>query len=121
MANESLSTEARMLKLIQKLHANTVNGKVKWERTTSSNVFQASFSNYALRISVKQESSEAPDYYLYIKDEQGITVESTSDTDIEQAIPGSGAYKLMGALHEMARRQALGVDKALDSLLEELE
>ena len=111
-----------MLKLMQRLYAKTAAGQVQWERTANEDVFQSSFPSYVVRVSVEPSSNpEAPDYFLTIRDEHGRVIESTSDVAILQAIPESKAFTLMKELHDMARRQALGVDKALDSLLSELE
>jgi hypothetical protein len=123
MTNEALTTEQRMLKLLQRLHAKTAEGQVQWELTASENVFQSPFSNYVVRIVLKPSpnSGESPDYFLNIKGADGKIVESASDVAIEEAISGSKAFALMKQLHDMARRQVLGVDEALDSLLSELE
>lgn len=121
MANEALSTEARMFALITRLHANTAQGKIQWERTSAQEVYQASFPNYAVRVSRKQGDPDVgPDYFVSVRDEQGSVIESVGDVEVDQAVPNSRAYQLMSELHAMARRRALGVDKALDSLLNEL-
>jgi len=122
MTNEGLSTEARMLKLVRLLHAKTQAGELQWERTAYLNNFQSSFPSYVVRVSMKQGEADAgPDYYVAIRDQEGTLIERAGDADIERAVPNSRAFVLMGELYSMARRQALGVNQALDSLLSELE
>jgi hypothetical protein len=123
MTNEPSSTEQRMLKLLRRLHAKTAQGQVQWEGTAKEGMFQSSFPNYVVRISVDSRGEgSAPDYFLTIRNAAGRVVESTSDVAIDQGMNGPPqAFPLMKELHDMARRQALGVDKALDSLLSELE
>ena len=111
-----------MLKLVQRLHGKTASGQVQWERTANEDVFQSSFPNYVVRVAVGPgPSSGSTEYFLTIRDEGGAVIESTSDRAISQALIAPNAFTLMEELHTMARRQALGVDKALDSLLSELE
>jgi hypothetical protein len=121
MTTELFSTEQKMLKLVQRLHAKTAAGQVPWEQTATEDVFQASFPNYVVRIFRKPGSSAEPDYLLTIRDAVGKLIESTSDVAINEAISDAKAFTLMKELHDMARRQVFGVDKALDSLLSELE
>lgn len=122
MTTDDLSTEARMWKLIQRLHAKTMAGELQWEKTVSKNSFQTAFPNYVVRVSVTYaEDDSAPDYHIAVRDGAGTTIESVSDRDINSALPDSRAYPLMGELFTKAKRQALGVNQALESLLNELE
>jgi hypothetical protein len=120
MNTDNVTTEAKLLKLIQRLHAKTKAGEIEWERTTSEDTFQLSFTSYIVRLSFRGTGSGNLDYYLTIRNESGVTVEQTNDVEIEKEVPGAGAYTWMSELHSMARRQALGVEKALDSLFDEL-
>jgi hypothetical protein len=121
MTAEEMTTEGRMLKLVQRLHAKTKAGEIQWERTSSRDTFQSAFPNYVVRVFVRTEPEESPDYYVAIRDQAGTLIEQASDEAIDMAVPNAKAYDLMTDLYTMARRQALGVDKALDSLLGELE
>lgn len=121
MTNQSGRVEEKMLNLVLKLHAKTKEGQIKWERTASSNIFQYAFPSYVVRISVKQGDADAPDYYITVKDSDGTTIESASDVSIGRAFPNAKVFATMEELFTLARREALGVDQALDSLLSELE
>jgi hypothetical protein len=122
MTTEELSTEARMLKLVQRLHAKTAAGELQWDKTVSKNSFQTAFPSYVVRVSVNYtEDDEAPDYHVAVRDGAGTTIESVSDRDIHNVLPDSKAYSLMNELFTMARRKALGVNQAIESLLNELD
>lgn len=52
---------------------------------------------------------------------QNTVIEEATNNDLEfDDISVPNSYKLMSELHAAARRQALGVDQALDTLLESL-
>jgi len=65
-------------------------------------------------------SPRSNDFVISIINEYGSVVETSDDVALAQAFPSSGVYAKMQELHELARREALGVDAALDSLLGEL-
>ena len=117
-----MSTEEKILKLVEGLLAKTKSGDVVWERTSSPDVFQAAFPSYTVRVSTRRSENqlEALDYVVSILDEAGTTIERASDVDLTKALGGVSAYQLMQELYALARRQALGVDGALDTLLSEL-
>ena len=50
----------------------------------------------------------------------GTTLESSDDAQLAAAFPERSVYQTMRELYDMARRVALGVNEALDSLLGEL-
>jgi hypothetical protein len=117
-----MRTEEKLLKLFQRLHAKTKAGEIKWEQTSRSDVFQTAFPNYVVKLSARpSDSGEAFDYFVSIVNENGVVLETASDIDISKAFPAVEAYKTMRELYDMARREALGVNAALDSLLGELE
>jgi len=90
------------------------------EQTGRSDVFQTALPSYVLRLATAQGRG-GEDYIVSIVDAFGTVLESASDVDVKKAFPAVQAYALMKELYEMARRSALGVDAALDSLLAELE
>ena len=56
-----------------------------------------------------------------ILNESGNVIECATDVDISKAFPQAKALQLTEELYTTARRQALGVDGALDSLLADIE
>jgi hypothetical protein len=118
-----MTTVEKILKIIQRLDAKTQAGKIQWEKTGRSNVFQTAFPNYIVKLASTRDRDdpENEDIIVSIVDESGVVLESASDVDIKQAFPAIEAYKIMKGLYDTARREALGVEAALDSLLGELE
>ncbi len=114
-------TDDRMNELIKRLHEQTISGRVVWEKTADKAIFQASFPTYAIRISSKYGLDDAI-YEVSIYDKDGDVVESV-DTDDRWAdsndLPLETRH-MVANLYARARRMALDVDKALDTLLETL-
>lgn len=117
----STGIEEKLLRLVQKLHAKTLGGGVVWERTSSHNAFQTAFPTFVVRLYEQwEDGAEQPDYGISIRDESGVTIENATDVELTKAIPDCNAFSTMRDLYTAARRQALNVDSALDSLLTEL-
>lgn len=106
--------------IITKVYERTNANLVEWEATEQQNKFQVSFANYSLRISVKENSLDPDDndYIIYVINSYGEIVEEVSDEDLRQLLPD--AFMKMKSIYELARRKAMGVDYALDSILDEL-
>jgi hypothetical protein len=113
----------KIARLISKLSERTEEGKLNWEQTESQGIFQASFPGYAIRL--RKESSESEynevdfDIVLAIFDSQGELIEEVRDTELGEDM--ERPYFFMSRLYDQARRRAMGVEQALDALLEELD
>jgi hypothetical protein len=114
--------DKRLEELILRLQKKTAEGKISWERTARTGVFQAAFPNYSVQISRRQnrDDPEAVDYLLRVYDEDGQLIEEAVDTDFSDVQERFSAYTVMADTYSAARKIALGVDKAIDSLLKEL-
>jgi hypothetical protein len=109
--------------IIEKIHEQTISGKLEWEQTEKNGVFQVSFPNYSIRMSShpSTESDDTQDYIISIYDSNGLLLESASDLELIEQIPGNGAaYRIMKEIYESAKGYALGVEQALDSIISEL-
>jgi hypothetical protein len=106
--------------LVERLASKTDQREVVWKEAAGSDTFQVSFANYSLTLSVSQNRQGALFYVISILNSEGNTVDSFSDEDIDEGT-GGRYFNVMGELYHKARRQALGVDKALDEILEELK
>jgi hypothetical protein len=109
---------AKQKRLVNLLLTKTQAGEVDWKVSPLNEAFQLSFRNKSVRIR-KAESEVAPDafdYTLEILNFNGQLVEAFSDDDL-----GGDYYNPMRSLHEMARRTALGTEKLLTEILDELE
>ncbi|MDO9328151.1 MAG: hypothetical protein Q7U27_05390 [Pseudomonas sp.] len=96
--------------LVNVLLTQTSKGELNWSQTEKTGNFQASFPRYSVRI-----YPQGNDYILQILNELGDIVEEVSDPELRDVL--QDAYKTMGALHDAARRNAMGVESALDDIL----
>lgn len=111
------------IELLKRLYARTEQGAVNWYKTDQEEVYLAQFPEYDIQILQRwlDENEDTYDTYLSILDKNGVLLESFSDTMISQSESiGSDAFLFMRDLFSMARRIALGVEQALDNLIEYL-
>ncbi|HEX7004970.1 MAG TPA: hypothetical protein VF168_12365 [Trueperaceae bacterium] len=112
--------------LIRHLVEKTGTSAIQWEETESEGEFQASFSSaYSVRIETRESLSaeDTVDYVVSIFNADGKLVEELSDVDVASAYQrayNASAFEGMRAMYEAARRQAMGVDEALDALISDL-
>lgn len=118
-------TTPQHITLIDRLYAKSEKGEIAWAETAQEGMFAVSFPNYTVTIAeVQGENFDERDYQIAISDSTGKLVESFTDADVARGmpdVPRSEFYNRMRQLHEMARRIALGADKALREILEKLE
>ena len=121
-------TYQKLAILACRLHQRTVEGKIDWELTTANGVYQASFVNYSIRISVQpSRATEEDDIRIVVLDDEGFEVESFLDVDFDSASfkeiagPDSNPYKIMRNTYDSARRTALGSEKAINEILADLD
>jgi len=118
-----MTVEERLWQLVLRLKQKTAEGSVSWEATPNKSTFQTSFPKYSVRLAELPGEPEN-DYDIRIYDEGGRLLESASDVAISKSIEtltGQESFKAMKELYTMARRQALGVEEALDELLASLD
>ena len=102
----------KMIRLINRLYQKTYDDEIAWETTSDEDAFQRSFPKYSVMI-LRRGPSAGQFFQLY--DEDGRLIEEISHQDaVGQGIDVTDFF-------DMVRRKALGVDKALDELLEELD
>lgn len=96
--------------LVRALITQTSSGELNWSQTEKTGTFQASFPRYSVRIYPKGN-----DYVLQILNDLGDIVEEVTDPELGDVL--NDAYTKMGELHDAARRNAMGVESALDDIL----
>jgi len=106
----------KMANLVLSLLRQTNNGKLGWDQTEKVDVFQASFPRYSVRIYTEQKSPFQMDYIIQIINDMGEIIEEVADTELNSVM--DDAYRDMKDLFESARRNAMGVEQALDDLLD---
>jgi hypothetical protein len=117
--------DAKYARLITLIADANERGDIKWEKTADDSRFAASFGEYSLQIT--SERSRDPDAFdedivITIIDGNGETVEEMRDIDFRlEDLGGKNPYALMQEVLRTARRQAMGVEKALDFLIDKLK
>ena len=106
--------------LVERLHQSTVKGAVPWEETEEKGVYQAAFPPYSIRISERDDGTPEPDYVLSIYNEEGTLVDEIVPSVVHEYIPSGESYRLFKSMYETARRIAMGLEAALDKILEAL-
>lgn len=104
--------------LIRQLLVLSRAGKISWNRATESGAFQIALDKYTIQILVSTPNSI--DLLVRIFDGSGTVIEEISDAEMAEAT-GCFYFEIMYELHTLARRSALGADKAIDSLLSLLD
>jgi hypothetical protein len=100
--------------LVRRLNAETKRGRIVWERTSQDGAYQAAFPGYTIVLT----ELDAPSMkYMRILNADGDVVEVVSDEEIDEGSRDHAAYKLMTETYKSARRQAMGIDTALDAIL----
>lgn len=118
-------TTDKYYKLFMQLYERTAAGSLSWQETVDKGTYIVSFSSYSVEISqISTEHDFEHDVVIRIRDSNGEFVESIADRDVGANLSGdarSNFYLQCEALYKMARRTALGADKALDSILTDLD
>jgi hypothetical protein len=118
MADDKLVTLAR------RLNTQTRSGKIAWEKTSEEGVYEADFAGYAVQLS--EVADEEPVYFVRIFNDDGVLLEEFSDEDVTEIVnrtaptEPSVMFELMAETYRRARRVAMGVDRAVDSILSAL-
>lgn len=114
----------KTVELITRLHKNTLAGKIPWQRSANKAAFEAAFPRYSLQISEESKRDQL-DYVVTILNDEGLEIDEFSDVDLSgrfpQKAPPGGWFTLMDEIYDAARRQALGADQAIETILSELD
>lgn len=113
--NDRLST------LVRLLDEKTQAGVVFWEKTGEDGIYEAVFDAFNLKIykrlnPVDYKAQE--DIYIGIYDQVGTLLDEVTDLEIESSL--SDAYERMARIYQLARRRALGVDRAIENIIAQL-
>lgn len=114
----------RLIELAVKLNRQTVDGQIEWQLTANEGLFQASFADYSVILSQGETfNPEEMDYFITIFNDQGVLLEKVSDTEISKFKESDepNIYRLMKQTYELSRRQAMGTEKAIDTIINELD
>jgi hypothetical protein len=115
--------DKRYQEIVRGLLDATNQNKVEWKEAARPDSLQVSFPNYTLVLGKRpnqRDRTAAPDYVISIINFSGTTIDSFSDVELDEGA-GDQYFETMAALFDKARRQALGVEQALEEVLKELK
>ncbi len=108
--------------LAERLFSKTKAGELNWQETADENVYQVAFPGYALHIG-EREFEDEPYIFIRLYNADGALMEDFDDGDLRNDVLPAGQasfYGMMLETYNSARRVAMGVERALDKILEEL-
>ena len=104
----------KLLDIADKLLARSKLGAVDWQVSEVEKTYMVTYTHSAFLVSSDELS---PNYYrISAINEDEVEVDSLEFQD-----SNDDAYTLVSTLYGLAKRQAMGVDKVLDTLLQEIE
>ncbi len=100
----------KLIQIAELVYQKTANGEINWEKTPDDNTFQTSFPRYSVLV------QDANDTIVFkICNEEGQVIERLSEGQASNA-----GFANLRDLYVTARRTAMGVDEALDEILQTL-
>ena len=116
--------DEKIVALVKKIDEKSIAGRVDWEKTVSDEEFQASLPSFVIRVRREYHNSPEPDYVISLVDRNGTELESFDDSYVSRILKGiysnENGYIYMERIFKSAKRRALGVDRAIDSIIDEL-
>ncbi|MGM4895937.1 hypothetical protein [Tardiphaga sp. 839_C3_N1_4] len=115
-------------RMVQLLSEKTTAGEMDWKSSPVDDAFQLSFHNYTLllRQAESQQSYGEHDYVITLLNENGDVADAFTDVELSEEFAdgiepaSSKPYPTMRRLFDQARRHALGTDRIIDTILDEL-
>jgi hypothetical protein len=107
---------ARLGELIESLVEKTRAGRLRWKPTASESTFATAFGGEYGLVIAQASLRSGPVYYLFLRDAEDRELFSISSLDTKIPVAAE-----LPVLYELARRQALDVDKKVDELLRKLK
>ena len=109
----------KIARLVTALSLKTENHELAWNETEKEGTYETSFPNYSVRISRNEKldynENLMPIILLELTNQNGEIIEQIDDEDLRNLL--QDPYPLMKNMYDTARRQAMGVEDALDAIL----
>lgn len=114
-SDESTRSEDRLWDLAEKLYERTRSNAIEWQTTNREDAFMYAGSGASVMIRSQDGDGVAP-WQLAIFDDRGVEAEAISTYE-----QGEERRAMLYDLYVLARRNALNINKLVDSLFKELE
>lgn len=106
--------------LVKRLSEKTERGELRWEEGVKEGEYQTNFPTYSVRVYPARDEDGDEGIWMTIIDGRGRRLETVTEFDFRQQTGDMSISSKLSELYEMGRRQALGVDKAIDELLQQV-
>ncbi len=117
--------EKKFLDLLVRLHKKTMERKLEWTASFyDDKAFRTKLGDFAVTIGLRNDPDypDQPDYVVQILGGNDKVLEEFSNVTLRGlSTNDTNAYSLLDETYTNARRAALGVESAVESLLENLE
>ena len=111
-------TDQKISRLVERLLEQTRDGRVRWEKTAERECFLSAFPDYTVLL---RRRDKPPNWLEHNVGPARTVLEiAGADGEVIDNV-GDDAVKQLRPLYELARRQALNADKAVDEILSALE
>lgn len=112
--------DERMFELLSRLLDLTEKGRISWQETSRTGVFQTAFSSYSVQIQEYFDQEVEREFtILELYNQEGKIVDGISTGELSSVHPEVSGN--LYALFKEARRNARGLEDALNSVLGDLE
>lgn len=110
--------------LVEGLYNATMTGRIKWQPVSKSSSYLTSLRSSAIEIADDMNNNGEPVIVVNVYDQLGNIVDSFNDDYLHGYKPHNlsydSYYTVMKNLQEMARRNATGADRIIQSILTEI-
>ena len=111
---------SKVADFVLKIYEKTKSGDITWEKTQHDHVYQTSFPKYSIQICSGHDFENNPYVSLILYNDEGKMIETIHHDDQSLRVIDY-SYECMKETFEIARRQAMGLEKALDDIIVYLE
>jgi hypothetical protein len=109
--------DKKLIVFLSKIYARTKAELLDWEPSEDPNIFAVKFADYTVSIERATETEKAPESFnLTIANSGGLVIQ-----ELSSYLAGKSGFADMKDLFDRARRQAVGLNAALDDLIRELD
>jgi len=117
--------DPKLTQLVNDLYVKSAAGLLNWRQTSEESVFSLSFSSHSMVLTYKAEWDDVRDdtyesITLQIRDESGAVIEEITPGTFSPKDFGILPFDVFKRIYESARRHAMGLNKAVDAILLEL-
>ena len=107
--------------LVYKIYEKTQSSALKWSEGPYENSFSVDFKSNSIVIYFMRSSNSSSFYCIGVLNKDGEEIETITPASIKDYFKDpSQSVKFFLEIYQLARKQVLGIDNAVDNILKEL-